>query len=403
MVINDLTTAQLIMRNEQAKWARMVGASPADAAALARSQAEARRTKTLPDGDSLREGPFRYDPSVEQERLDRTDQIIARVDPGPYEDGRYLEFLARQAASVEMAISHELGLDPSAGEALNGILLGTSGAPRSNAVTSSRKGSSAAGVVLSAGMVYLMYQSSKATVTAWVPLDAPTGQLASFGSDIEEVAGPARCRRRPGGTPGRPARVLVPARFTSARALRSAGHGRSAAPAVGHSVCGAVHHRARVRARAVRRHQRAGPFVATAVAADVVRSRGRADVFGALIVALSAGNLDRVGPNIALQGAVMAMRIHEIADEAIAMATGRPLVPSTTHPPFSERIQLVYLALQLLQKLTGDALSPDEIDPHPMEHAVNTVSLIWERAKGRLRDRLDGAALHPIWTAGAGA
>jgi hypothetical protein len=51
-----------------------------------------------------------------------------------------------------------------------------------------------------------------------------------------------------------------------------------------------------------------------------------------------------MAPNLALQGAMLAMKVHEMADRAIDIARGgdgNPPWRSTTHPPFEDRAVVV--------------------------------------------------------------
>jgi hypothetical protein len=49
-------------------------------------------------------GIFKFDRRQEEERLRLAEELIRRVDPGPYEDPNYLALLAFQAASIEMCL-----------------------------------------------------------------------------------------------------------------------------------------------------------------------------------------------------------------------------------------------------------------------------------------------------------
>lgn len=94
----------------------------------------------------------------------------------------FLEMLARQAASVELA------LQPSgdrtgaiAPDVMSRILVGTIGEPRSEAY-SAAIGDTAV-IAMSAGMMEFYYQCAKAVVLAWKPLPPDGVNLLSFSSD----------------------------------------------------------------------------------------------------------------------------------------------------------------------------------------------------------------------------
>jgi hypothetical protein len=58
--------------------------------------------------------------------------VINRCSPGPHEDGKYFALLAREAASLEMYLTNPQA-NPVIGEAIDRIVFGTAGEPRSHA------------------------------------------------------------------------------------------------------------------------------------------------------------------------------------------------------------------------------------------------------------------------------
>jgi hypothetical protein len=122
----------------------------------------------------------------------------------------------------------------------------------------------------------------------------------------------------------------------------------------------------------------------------------RADLIAARIIAESAPYLDAVPPNIALGGALLGMKIHEVVDDGLRVL-GRPPTRSTTHPPFSLRADAVhgqYMSDFGENIATDPSLSSEAIIP-----PARTLEQIWAKVRPRLEaDARRGRALHPIWT-----
>jgi hypothetical protein len=126
-----LERARTYLRQRQALWARALRRRPSsEVLAAALEHAAQREAAAVRDGEYIREGLFRYEAPQEEARWALTRQIIDRVSPGPYEDPRYLEMLARQAASVEYVLANGSGDQDESGRAvLSRILIGTTGEP----------------------------------------------------------------------------------------------------------------------------------------------------------------------------------------------------------------------------------------------------------------------------------
>lgn len=393
----DVVTARFLLRQSQRRWSRGVITDPSDASPLqlAEQRAAQRVAGAKVDGEFVFDGVFRYKAETESQRWQRTSAVIHRADPGPDEDGGYLEFLARQAASVEMAILG-LGLveDPSV---LDGILLGTSGEPRSDASTSSMKGSRAAVICLSAGMVYLMYQAAKAVVLSWKPKPAPADSMVSFSARPEDTAavldaddGPVGQLSdtliswfeygiaRPPDSTAPPAMYHPPLTILTNFAERFV---------IAHEYCHALYDQFDLTPP---------PWLPGQADSSIDREL-RADRFATAIVSASATAFDRMAPNIALQGAMVAMKIHEIADEAIEIVTGRApgsAAQNATHPPFAVRADQVFQAY----KSSITDVEDDSLEPRALLVPAETADELWSRARGRIEAfKASGTPVSPIW------
>jgi hypothetical protein len=125
----------------------------------------------------VRRGPFRYNRSLEERRIEKARALIERVAPGPFEDPNYLAFLSYQAASIELA--YELmPISEGQRERFSRFLLGTAHDPEINAFASRLKAGGYTVVVLNSGLVDFIYQAAKATVEVLDPTRATEGRSA---------------------------------------------------------------------------------------------------------------------------------------------------------------------------------------------------------------------------------
>ena len=393
----DVATARLLLRQSQRRWAAGIIADPSAASPLqlADERAAQRVAGATVDGDFVYDGVFRYNKETEAQRWERTSAVIHRADPGPDEDGGYLEFLARQAASVEMAIL-AMGLVEDA-SILDGVLLGTSGEPRSDASTSSLKGSRAAVICLSAGMVYLMYQAAKAVVLSWKPKPAAAESVVSFSARPEDTAAVLDADDAPVGQLSdtliswfqygiaRPPNSVAPAPMYHPPLTLLTNFAERFV--IAHEYCHALYDQFAI----------APPPWLPSQADNPIDKELRADRFATAIISTSASAFDRMAPNVALQGAMVAMKIHEIADEAIEIVTG--LVPghrraNATHPPFDVRAAQVFEAYR---SSIAD-LDDESLDPRALLVPAETADELWSRAKGRIEAfKASGTPLSPVW------
>lgn len=111
----------------------------------------------------------------------------------------------------------------------------------------------------------------------------------------------------------------------------------------------------------------------------------RADAIGVHTTAASAATIDHVAPNVALQGALLGMKTHEMADRAITMARGGvPPPTSASHPPFAARAQFLIEVYRQNYEDEGDARS----DIAGMMVAADTAEELWCRAEPVIAEQL---------------
>ena len=391
--MDDGALARMVLRAKQREWAEGLDRLPGrPAATVAHERATLREQSAVESGGRLRMEGFSYEPTRERARFSRTRQIIDRVDPGPLEDGTYLEMLSRQAASVELFLLDRIP-DPGVAAALDRVLLGTTGEPRSHAATYLVRGVPV--IAMSAGMTSAYYQVAKATVLSWLRTQAPDGSLASFSGRIEDT----RATLDDDDTPV----VLLFQTLVNWLYRAVARPDRSTAPpAAYHLPLTLLINYAE---RFVLAHEYGHVLVdqlavLPGAATDLPAAEGhdvefRADLFAVFMTAGSAGLFDGVAPNIALQGAVLGMKAHEMVDRARSMALGgAPLPASSTHPPFADRVEAVLAAYRQGWERPGDR----RLEIAGLLVAADTAEELWQRVEPRLASAVSrGRPLHPVW------
>lgn len=387
--VDHLRRARTIMRALQRDAAAGIAtAGTDDAHAAARHAAQAYEREAVLDGAYARIGPFRHPLVTERARWRHTLEVVDRCAPGPHEDGNYLALLARQAATIELHLSGP-GVNPAVPAATRRIVFGTTGRPGSHA--SAHLAGDAAAVLMSAGMIYFLYQAAKSVVLAWKPIEAPDGSLTAFSTrdedtrevlDRDPAAAEWLCELLSSwlfaGVARPPASAAPPPAYQPALSLLI---GCSERFILAHEYTHAL----------VDLMRPAGLDVDPLP--DGWRKELRADAWGVAMVVESAAAYDGFAPNMALQGPVLAMKAHEVVDRALALV--RPTATSPTHPPFERRLEAVLDAYLALPGIAGD---PD-LAPEPALTAARTLELLWEKILPRLEQRMrSGERLHPIWT-----
>lgn len=283
----------------------------------------------------------------EQALWRRTREILQRSRPGPDEDGRYLEMLARQAASVEMALCNELvdrdddgpplgPAEPALRALCQRTLLGTLPTQEPGAYSRQHEGHYFAQV--SAGLMDFVYQLTKITVQAWPRKPAPKGSLVSFSSIPEEID--AHIDAHP---------ELTRALHDVLRRYLFEGVPRqrdSSAPPDPYTV--PLEMLTQWNERFVVAHEYAHVLHA---AHDVVYPEGgapaeelAADMLAFRWLALSGVHLDRVAPNMATQGAhfvITALEVLRQARDIVRHGAVQAARPDAAHPAPTQRLAVL--------------------------------------------------------------
>lgn len=391
----DVAEARADLRQQQEYWARGIAPISSDGLAAALSFATERRASFERDGDLVRDGWFQYSYATERERWELTDAIIERVNPGPFEDPRILAMLARQAASVEFVLGAADSQLSQLHWPCDRVLLGTTGEPRSHAY--SARVDDAVVVAVSAGMIDCLYQFAKATVLSWKRVDAPAGSLVAFSTDLSEIIAQLEANPYP-----------VELLFDTLTMWLYEGIPRvlNAKPPP-NELHGALQLVINGAERFVLAHEYVHAFVdhlaqeiqPSPDAADTPWERElRADAIAFVIMADGALMLDRLPTNLALQGAMLAMKALEVIDAALSIATTGTVAPAnaqSTHPPFAQRtaaLEQAYIASQ------ADPLQANT-DLNAMQFPAQVGDVLFRRAQPRLEALFrSGTPVHPIWS-----
>lgn len=385
-----LALARSRLREQQRKWPAGAGHNETPLDAALRKGEERRESSALSAG-YIRSGKFLYDPDLEEQRWKRTADVIRRADPGEHEDGGLLEQLARQAASVEMYLSSRQFHDE-VGDAAHRILLGTTSAPGIHA--GSFRVRNAVLLTFSKGLLTMLGVMAHAVVRAHRPL-APEA-----GYDRWDTEGEAIERH----LDEDPTAVnllqrylvdwLVKGRVEVYEDECPAGdlvmpyellHTFAERFVVAHEYSHALVDKLEVAALV----GDAGPDV------EVTEKEVRADLFAVRTLASTSTLLDGTAPNVALQGAVLAMKAYEVLERARGFggASPRLKLEVLSHPPFQQRAALCRDVYRWFGRQGGDPF----LQVRGMTLPAETVERVWRRAASGIKAAVQADGLHPIW------
>jgi hypothetical protein len=315
-----------------------------------------------------------------------------RGSPGPLLDGRALEGVAREAAAVELyleeVVAQEYATDID--EALRRTLLGTTARPTSHAGTIKIGG--AVVISLSSGMLSLLDALTIGTMTAHPPAhvhedgfyrtmltDADVREhLDACPEAVDVVVDFFLSWLRDGKTPEADHSLVREEHSGLAKLARGHAHRF----VVAHEYCHALVDKLKL-----------APWGDDATAGDAYAAEIRADMFALRVLGRSSTTLDNVPANVGMMGAVLAMKSHELLDQALATVSTSGVALPVAHPPFSVRARMCVESYRWFVQDTSD----------PLQRADGLIVLariadhIWERAFPRIKELLSSTTLHPIW------
>lgn len=364
-----------------------------------------RRVVPTDDPDRVRRGEFSFHRDLEQERMQRAEDLIRRIEPGPFENPGYFAYLAYEVASFELAFS-------TLRDQFSRVLFGT--VHDANAESSSRHTTAGACTVvfMNSGLIDFFYQAAKASIEAQRPVRSRN--FVQTDADLKDVRdrlkiNPAPVERLyhtlesyfylgyPRAFPNEP---LLPEQSVVMDALKGMTERWAIAHEYGHRL---------------------------ALGLNFEKSPGSAawseeyfaDVNATVLTVLSAARLDRLPPEVSLGGGNFALACLEIVRRAYSIVTtglqGED-VGTETHPPSRERAQqniaifrrffnVKYdttdhgfdLSLVVPGKTTnGDSFGSDRV---AQAYApANVLLAIWPAVKERLLQQYKSKRpLHKIW------
>jgi len=362
---------------------------------IARNADIARRNATSWNGDRYKFGRFLYERGPEENRWQRTTEIIERSEPGPAENGAAFEPLAREAAAVEAYLDSR-HFEPDVGAATKRIVLGTTARPLSHAGTSRYQGGCA--IMVGAGLDCLLDTFCMATTLSYqrhAASDKPgyqTFHVTPEAIDAELDQSPSA--------------VTSVAKFFEDWLIR----GELVAPDTSLLPQERVLPYELVRAHAKRfviAHEYAHALVDKLEVPSLVDERPRdlslrareirADVFAVKTLAVTAEHFDGVPANVALQGAALAIKANDTVERLLRRFRLTESAALKTHPPLEDRYALCREAYRwMIQNHTDSRMKVGG-----MLIPAIIAEFLWQRVDGMLSAfARDGVELHPIWRGG---
>jgi hypothetical protein len=425
----SIESARLELRQVQEYWGekRAAAATDNDAYGLAK------KTLELLEANSwvVLDAATRAQAFADLGSFGQAHRIIDRIQPGNYEDGRYIALIATQAGRIEHGLLFDMDTLKLLGEvrpALDRIIFGTVANPKSEPLTS--KFGEYAIITIPSAVVYLLYGMAKSIASVWSgPAKARAGWSRTAqlrGLAAADMA--AAVRADPAASQA--LELLFCSWFFdgSARAHPS--------PPPQFDNMGRTGELAACAERFVLAHEYGHalidefgltfPWLTERAPKDSIDREHRADFVGTVLLAMSGTQVSDFDALTCLQGAVLALKTHEIMYNAIQLARGDggdPVWRSETYPSFSDRLEHViytfhgYSDYQDTTRGIRAALNRELGLAPPTETSLSkyresdpdfyrailtlpaqTAGLLWNEVRPRLeRELQSGRRLHAIW------
>jgi hypothetical protein len=375
-----------------------------------------RRKDFTPTNDPkiVKRGGFKFDLEQETRRIALAEDLIRRIDPGPFEDPHYLALLAYQAASIEMALPASVksqGLTHDWSQ----FLLGTIHSPELNAFAQRIRRRDFTVVVLYSALIEFNYQAAKALVAAQHPVSSSeqTNQV-TFSSSEEHIAEQLERDSEP-----------VERLYRTLEAYFFAGYPR----AFFHETVPPNHViplslLVDLSERWIMAHEFGHGFAGRYDFRQAPDSPARAeeyfaDTFATIHTCLSAATLDAVVPELALIGGTFALACLDVFKRGLHVARYGRVLPTqgdAEHPPNKARVFNILDAFDYYFEVAGAEPGPNidfslvfqprgAIDKdaarkrhEPALEFANALFVIWDQVEPRLRRDFESKRpLHPMW------
>lgn len=363
----------------------------------------------------VRRGLWKFERELEVERIRLAEDLIRRVDPGPYEDPNYFALLAYQAASIEMAARHLLkGED----QRWSRFLLGTIASANVNAFSKTNTRDDYTIVEIHSALIDFIYQAAKVVIAVENPVRSYDGK-SDIRSDFSEEAIRLQLSRDP-----EPVLRL----YRTLEAYFFKGYPRAYAneevKEESHPPLGLLVSMAE---RFVIAHEYGHKFAehlgwqAAEAGNPLWVKEFFADRVAMFATVLSGHTLDHFTPEVSLSGGVFSLACLDILRQGVSiLRTGNPTAVSgsDSHPPFHIRAEQVVeefhrlFHVDYLPGYRGCELTlipipknTKEVDDSIRKHVhvgtfghANTLFIIWDAAREFLqKDYASGRKLHSMW------
>lgn len=378
---------------------------------------ERRNFQPTDDPDVVVRNGIKLDRKLEECRIALAENLIRRVDPGPFEDPVYLALIAYQAASIEMALPDSIE-DKRADPGWSRFLIGTIHSSELNAFAQRFDTHGYTVVALYSALIEFAYQAAKVVVAAQNPTGSSRSQsFVTTNASADHVAAQLERNQEP-----------IERLYRTLEAYFFKGYPRAFAGEivpVEHVL--PLTHLIGMAERWIIAHEY-GHGLAAAVdwTRDPAVNPGRAEEFFAdnnatILTAMSAVKLDGIPPEFALIGGTFALSCLEIFQRGLSVVRcGKESgdASDVDHPSNRVRAQNIGDNFDRFFDSCADGKSHGinlrlVLEPHrnwsnneaPPVHIQrvfqypNTLLAIWAQVRPRLmKDFENGRILNPIWS-----
>lgn len=409
----DLQRARRLLAHLQREQALQAGLDPSheETGSSALELVRQRRAGMQDEGTTVWDSvtTFRLRKDIEDRRTRLAEQVIERVKPSRYEEPAELAALAREVATVELLIAGQYS--PEVLEAARRVVLGTTADPLGHAAVHV-VGESAV-VRVPRGTVGFLLAAAEAVVTSW-QIDEQSPGRTVFSSSFEATVATLSHDSRPiqwladvigawlvtGAIPSTPS----PARTHAHEGMLAFQSQYVRRFLIAHEYAHVLMDYLGVLSARLPRSADRRWLRRPQPTEDQQRRELRADAFAVDVVMRSAVAFDDVAPNMALQGAGLAMGGGDLVRQLrVLVASLHDEVappPWPTHPPYRDRGKRLFRLYEKdyarrrqwqRQHLT--------LELKPALVPGQTLDLLWSRAGTDVSRLLaSGVPLHPVWT-----
>lgn len=369
------------------------------------------------DPEVVERNGIRLDRKLEERRIALAENLIRRVDPGPFEDPVYLALIAYQAASIEMALPDSIE-GKRADPGWSRFLIGTIHSSELNAFAQRFDSHGYTVVALYSALIEFAYQAAKAVVAAQNPTGSSRSQaFVTTNASADHVAAQLERNQEP-----------VERLYRTLEAYFFNGYPRAFAGEivpVEHVL--PLTHLIGMAERWIIAHEYGHGLAATV---DWTRepavNPGRAEEFFAdnnatILTAMSAVKLDGIPPEFALIGGTFALACLEIFQRGLSVVCcGKESsnASDADHPPNKVRAQNILdnfdrffdlsaggkshgIDLRLVLEPHRDGIDNEasRVRSRIVFQYPNTLLAIWGQVRPRLmKDFENGRILNPMWS-----